>query len=32
VGDISNGFHASVPVEELTVVGVREREIDVRAR
>lgn len=24
------GFHASVPVEELTVVGVREREIDLR--
>lgn len=28
-GDQYNGFHATVPVEELTVVDVREREIDV---
>ena len=26
-GDQYNGFHATVPVEELTVVDVREREI-----
>ena len=28
-GDQYNGFRATVPVEELTVVDVREREIDV---
>jgi hypothetical protein len=28
-GDQYNGFHATVPVEELSVVDVTEREIDV---
>lgn len=28
-GDQYNGFHATVPVEELSVVDVQEREIDV---